>query len=352
VRLTINQKYKLGQLFWTAAGGVVAGFLYTLAEDGWQLFHLVNGTAGGFLIAVSVALLELFVFSGKLRRIPFISIFILRVVVYFLLAFAVTFNLFVFSRTLRYNLSYREVLQSDEFRTYLTNEYHLVLAFCFLAIVLGVFTLQMTRKLGLSDLWAFVTGKYRTPKKESRIFMFLSLGESDTIISKTGNLNYHNFINDFIFDISNTILIHQGKIVHYMEDEIVIVWSIRNGTKNANCVRTYFDLCHEIVGYFEYYHTKYGVLPRPKCAIHAGNVIRAEIGEIKSEISFFGDVVNSTSRILSEAVRKEVDILVSQQVMEIIQLPIHYQAKNQGVFTLKGKHHPIQLYSLHLQDDE
>jgi adenylate cyclase len=209
----------------------------------------------------------------------------------------------------------------------------------------------MSRKLGFSNLVALVTGKYRSPRRENRIFMFISLGGIDGIIRKTGNMELHNFINDFIHDISDTILIYKGKIVHYMEDEIVVSWRIKSGIKNANCIRTYFHLCHEIVGHFEEYHSKYGLLPKPKCAIHTGTAIKAEIGEIKSEISYFGDVINTTSRILHEGVKKGIDILVSQSVMEIIQIPTYFKIQARGSFTLRGKKNSISLFSLHISKE-
>lgn len=346
MKLTINQKYKLRQFIFIAVSGLLAGFLYAFIEDGWNIFSLINGTVAGFIIGTSVAALELFVFGGSLRKIPFISIFILRVSIYQLLAFLVTFNLFVLARTFRYGLSYTGVLRSEEFQTYLSDRYHLVLVFCFLIISLVVFTLQMVRKLGFTDLLAFLTGKYHTPKREMRIFMFLSLGGSDRINNKTGNLEYHNFINDFLFDIGNSIRIHRGRVVHYKEDEVVIVWSVKAGIDNANCVRTYFHLTHAIETHSGYYNSRYGVVPKPKCAVHSGNVIRAEIGEVRSEISFFGDVVNSTSRILQEGVKRGINILVSEPLMNMIQLPDGYRVTSQGAFVPRGKRNQIQLYAI------
>ena len=332
--------------------GTLTGFVYALIEDGWRFFQLVNGTVAGLVIGVTVSLLELFLFAGRLRRIPFTHVFGLRVFIYFMLAVAITFSLFLFSRGIRFNLGYKAVLNSEEFQSYLNNEYPLVLFFCFLAITTGVFILQMARKLGVENLFAFVTGKYLTPKRERRIFMFLSLEGVDNIIEQTGNLEFHNFLNDFIHDISDTIRIHKGYIVHYMEDQIVITWKIKAGAENANCLRTYFQICFDTIENYEYYHTQYGFLPKPKCAIHSGVAIRAEIGEIKSEIAFFGDVLNTTSRILYETIRKGVDILVSQSVMELVQVPIHYKVESAGSFTPRGRSKSIQLYYVHLRHDE
>lgn len=349
--LTLNQKYKLKQFAWISVVATCIGFLYTLIEDGWNLAALINGSIAGCVIGIVVAYLELFVFTSKLRRASFIYLFLLRIAIYFVIALAITFNLFLLSRAIRYNLSYSEAFYSNEFQTYLKTEYHLVLVFIFIAIASSVFCLQMARKLGVENMIAFITGKYRTPKKESRIFMFIRIEGIEEMIRKSGDLAFHNFLNDFIHNISEVIMLHKGNIVHYMDDQIVLSWTIQAGIENANCIRTYFEICQEIKEGFEYYYTQYGVLPRPKCALHSGIAIRAEIGEIKSEIAYFGDVLNTTSRILFEGKKINEDIVLSEKVEQLVKIPVYYRKKAVESFTPRGKKQSIQLYSLQPRHD-
>ena len=267
------------------------------------------------------------------------------------MAFFITFGVFVLSRMIQFDLSVYGVLNSEEFQDYLLNSYYLVLIVCFCVIILCVFTLQMLRKLGFANMLSIISGKYRSPRREDRIFMFISLGGIEKIISTTGNMEYHNFINDFIYDISDSIRIHKGTITQYMEDEIMVTWNYKNGIKNANCIRTYFHLRQVILGHLEFFHSKYGLIPKPVCAIHAGTVIQAEIGELKSEISYFGDVVNSTSRILHESIHKGIEVLVSQSVINILQIPVFYETQKQGSFTPRGKKKSLQLYSVGLRQE-
>ena len=302
--LSIKQKYNIRQFLWVLGLGIVVGFLYPLVNDGWNQLDLINGTTAGLIIGALVAYLELFVFTSKLRRASFIHLFLLRVAIYMVIAFSVTLILFVTSRVILFELSFREVWYSNEFQSYLNTEYHLVLAFIFLVIFLVVFGLQLSRRLGIEDIIGFISGKYRTPKKEQRIFMFLQL-DTNVFIKKSDELTFHKFLNDIIHNISDIIRLYKGKIVHYMDDQIVLVWTIRHGTQKASCVRTYFHICKEIANNAGHYQKHYGIMPSIRCALHCGTAVRAEIGEIKSEIAYFGDVLNTTSRILMKGKKNQ-----------------------------------------------
>ena len=53
------------------------------------------------------------------------------------------------------------------------------------------FVFQMNAKFGQGTLWKIITGKYRRPKEENRIFMFVDLNSSTTIAERLGAKNYH-----------------------------------------------------------------------------------------------------------------------------------------------------------------
>ena len=344
--LTINQKYRLRQFAWIATLGVLAGFVFALIEDGWQAFPLLNGALAGLIIGLVVASLELFLFSGKLRRSSFLNLFGLRVIIYFLLALVVTFNIFMLSRALRYDISYAQVYQTEEFQSYLSNQYHLVLTFSLVLIAITVFALQMANKLGFNNLIGFITGKYRTPRKQKRILMFLGLEDIPGIGHQIGNLGLHKFINDFLHDIAIPVQVHGGKVVHYMEGEVVIYWKPRSGVYKANCLNTFFDILERLKKRHSYYLEQHNVVPIPKCAVHLGTVIRAEVGEIKSEISFFGDTVNTTSRMLGACMNQQLDMLISGELKNLIDHPPNLKIQDQGQLSFKGKEQTMRMYSV------
>ena len=127
--------------------------------------------------------------------------------------------------------------------------------------------------------------------------MFLDLDASSALAETLGDLKYHQFLNEFYYDIADEIVDAYGEIYQYVGDEVVITWKMKRGLESGNCLRPYFQILGKIEKVKQKYIDKFGAYPRFKAAVHCGQVIAAQIGDIKSEIVFHGDVVNTTSRI-------------------------------------------------------
>jgi len=82
--------------------------------------------------------------------------------------------------------------------------------------------MQINRLIGGRIFLSFFTGRYHKPIEEDRIFMFLDLKSSTAIAEKIGHINFHKFINDFLFTISEAIISNRGEIYKYVGDEIII----------------------------------------------------------------------------------------------------------------------------------
>ena len=64
--------------------------------------------------------------------------------------------------------------------------------------------------------------------------MFLDLKSSTTIAEKIGHINFHKFINDFLFTISEAIISSKGEIYKYVGDEVIITWKMKEGLKGVH----------------------------------------------------------------------------------------------------------------------
>lgn len=62
----------------------------------------------------------------------------------------------------------------------------------------------------------------------------------------------------------------------------------------------------------EKYIDTYGLVPEFKAGIHCGKVTTGEIGVIKKEILFTGDVLNTSARIQGNCNPLGVNILISE----------------------------------------
>ena len=96
----------------------------------------------------------------------------------------------------------------------------------------------------------------------------------------------------------------------------------------------------------KYYVSKFGVLPQFKAGINAGVVTVAEIGNLKREIAYHGDVVNTASRLRSACNEFEKEILASEYVVRNIDENYNYKIEEIGEVNLKGKKNAIKVFSI------
>jgi adenylate cyclase len=94
------------------------------------------------------------------------------------------------------------------------------------------------------------------------------------------------------------------------------------------------------------YLEKYGVVPQFKAGIHAGRVIVTSIGKLKKEIVYHGDVLNTTSRIEGKCNELKQDLLISDDMLNIIQRSEDLVVEEKGEIALKGKKNKLGLYGI------
>jgi adenylate cyclase len=234
----------------------------------------------------------------------------------------------------------------EAYLLYLLNPIHLKnTIFWSMIVALTQFILQVDNKFGKGILWKFIIGKYKNPVQEKRVFMFLDLKSSTSIAEQLGNKQYHEFLRDFFKDITNAIIFNKGEIYQYVGDEVVISWEYEHGIEGASCLKCFYDMKKSVANVAYAYKEKYGVIPKFKAGIHSGNVIAGEIGIMKREITFSGDVLNTTARIQSMCNKLGADILLSDELADEL-ADFDYKLKPVGLIALKGKRKEMALSTI------
>lgn len=228
----------------------------------------------------------------------------------------------------------------EAFNLVLLSNYIYWLVVTFLTILF----LFIRDKFGPITFINFLKGKYLRPKREERIFMFMDLKSSTAIAERLGEERYFNFLNDTFSIATPGILITQGEIYQYVGDEIVISWLVKNGVNRANCIRCYYEIIKLLEDKSVYFNETYGTQPIFKAGLHFGHVITGEMGIVKREIVYSGDVLNTASRIQSLCNEMNTDILISNNLMKQIDLKfLEKEFKSVGNITLRGKQQKIEL---------
>ena len=313
----------------------------------FQLIAENNLTYASVLIGLPLGLffglLELFIFplaEIRFRKWPFTKIFIFKAVVYTTVIYIVTITI----ATIDGLLTGRQLM---EIRPYFFSTGQLVLVLYTLVIFsLLLFILQVNQLLGDGVLWKFILGKYHRPREEERIFMFLDMKSSTAIAEKLGHVRFYTLLNEVFHEISKPVLLTKAEIYQYVGDEIVLTWELNQGLENANCLKTFFMFRDNLLQRADHYKQLFGVQPEFKAGLHCGKVISAQIGDLKREIVYNGDVVNTTSRIQSECNTYQKEFLVSGLLLQKLNVNGEYHSERIDTVTFRGKEKEVELYSI------
>ena len=93
-----------------------------------------------------------------------------------------------------------------------------------------------------------------------------------------------------------------------------------------------------------YFEETYGVVPSFRAAIHTGPVTTGEIGALKKEIFFTGDVLNVTARIQKLCKPLQQEIIISEALAEQL-APKGLQLEPLGDMELEGRKKPVELFA-------
>jgi adenylate cyclase len=211
---------------------------------------------------------------------------------------------------------------------------------------LGLFVLQISDKFGQGILINFLIGKYHQPKVENRIFLFMDLKASTTIAEKLGHIKYSQLIQDCYYDLTDVVIKYQAQIYQYVGDEVILTWEKDNGLKENNCLNVFFAYNKFIKRKGEYYSKKYGLIPEFKAGLNIGEITVAEVGELKKELAYHGDVLNTAARIQAKCNEFQKRLLISESIKILLESQSEFKFELIKNVQLKGKEEFINIYDV------
>ena len=176
--------------------------------------------------------------------------------------------------------------------------------------------------------------------------MFLDLRGSTSIAEKLGEESYFLLIQELFREVTPAILENRGQIYQYVGDEIVISWPLKAGLNQGRCINCFLEIEKMLRGKATYFQEKYGHQPTFKAGLHYGYVMAGEVGVVKREITFSGDVLNTTARIQSKCNELGVNVLISEKLIKALPVNIQTAAQMLGTFSLRGKEVQIAVYTV------
>ncbi|MBT8380069.1 MAG: adenylate/guanylate cyclase domain-containing protein [Ignavibacteria bacterium] len=217
-------------------------------------------------------------------------------------------------------------------------------------IVIITFIKQMNNKFGPGILIPMFLGRFRKPRIEERIFLFMDLKDSTTYAEKLGHLKFSEMIQDCFLDVNKVIPPFNAEIYQYVGDEVVLSWSSIEGLRKMNCIKFFFAFQRNLQKRKDYYEMKYGFLPQFKSGANLGTVTVAEVGDFKREIAYHGDTVNTAARIQSVCNTYSRSFIISENLKNKIEWEDSFSTEFIDSIKLKGKELEIKLYSVTTND--
>ncbi|WP_043748019.1 adenylate/guanylate cyclase domain-containing protein [Methylobacterium nodulans] len=190
-------------------------------------------------------------------------------------------------------------------------------------------------------------GRYHRPISEERIFLFLDVSGSTRFAEQHGDLAAQQYLGQIFSALAMPVHRSCGSIDDYIGDMALVSWTIAQGTRDAACLRCVFDFAATLAESAAIWQARFGQVPGFRAALHCGSVVTAEIGLERHKIAYFGDTVNTTSRLEALAKTLGVPVLVSADLLDRIgDLPDDLVADDLGRHAIRGRNEPLMVAAI------
>ena len=233
MQLTARQREFVRIAGWVLPVSITLGavFGHFQAQNG-SVWGYVQGAVTATVISCTILLLEFAVFSRTrntlARRMPFLLYLMLRSLGYL----AVILMGLTLSAWLLRESAERPLIERGGV------VFSLVLSLGF-NLLIGVNDL-----LGQGVLFNFVAGRYRRPRVEDRVLLFIDMKSSTVIAERLGEAGFLDFLNRFVADVTETIVAQQ--FTNMSATRSSSLGQLAAGLRDAHCVHACFDALEQL----------------------------------------------------------------------------------------------------------
>jgi adenylate cyclase len=309
----------------------------------WYIhLEIISGT---ILFGIFFLMIDHFTDQTSIRRKSFGQIILIKSLLYIFMVtvvFTAVYGLFYFLRIGPFEHP-ENLIKIINIRMIIT-----WIIFFIFSILFLTFIIQINKKIGPGNLLKLITGKYHKPRDEQRIFLFIDLKNSTSIAEKLGHNRYSQLLQNCYHDLTEYVINYKADIYQYVGDEVVLSWNEKQGLDSLNSIKLYYAYKNKLEKRKDYYLKKFDVLPEFKGGMDAGIVTVAEVGDLKREIAYHGDVLNTAARIQDKCREYGKDLLISENLAIKINNSNGFVKNYIGNVILKGKKKSVNIYSIEL----
>lgn len=258
-------------------------------DPGIYLFATLAVTALGCLVGA----IELLYLSRRLTSVSLGAKLLGKTLFYAALLAAVTLVTFPIGAAMEMDTGLMDERVWERLRGFLISKTSLSNGVQLLtSLVASLFYAEISEHMGPHVLTNFLTGRYHTPKEERRVFLFSDMKSSTTIAERLGHARYFELLRAYYDALAAAIVDHGGEVYQYIGDEVVVSWPEAVGLRDAGCIRCVLQMKRDLHQRADWFEDRFGVVPDFKAGLQVGAVTTGEVGALKREIVFTGDVLN------------------------------------------------------------
>ena len=306
-------------------------------------FALLEIAIQGVLFGILFGLINLLVDSTKIRRKSFGAIFFLKSILYFVAVMISQTVVYVIFHI--FSLVPVEMMQNMPDHVSVRFAISMTVYFIFVIMFITLI-LQVNRKFGYGVMFTMLMGKYHKPRIEQRIFMFLDMKDSTGNAERLGHYDYSRLIQSCLHDLTDLIIRYKAQVYQYVGDEVVLSWPTKRGMKDLNCINLFYAFEQRLNDRQNYYEKNYHAIPKFKAGLDEGSITVTEVGDIKREIAYHGDVLHTAARLEKMCNELEKKLLITQNLMSHFPAESGFDKEFMGEFQLRGKEHKEKVYGI------
>lgn len=324
-----------------ASAVVSAYFGYAVAPaDEPPLHGVIQGILTSVLIATPITLFEVrrarMNALGWMRRLPLAGYFLVKVAFYcIVIVAALILSRLLMSIGTRQFVIFDPIFQNSVF-------------FAIGMSVFGNLIVETGRLLGFGTLKNLLVGRYARPRSEQKVFLLIDMKDSTGLAEKLGAIRFHELLNAFFRDVADAAMECDAEIHKYVGDEVILTWPAGSARQEGDCLACPFLARQNIARNAARYRDRFGAVPAFRAALHCGEIVAGEIGDVRREIAYVGDTLNVAARLLEASKHLRRDVLVSIDLLASVRLPPELEAAPLPTLAIRGRDAPLEIAALDL----
>ncbi|MEM7484323.1 MAG: adenylate/guanylate cyclase domain-containing protein [Bacteroidota bacterium] len=311
----------------------------------WQLLIITNvGLVFTSLVALTYK--KLLVYLVKMR-LPNVLRLIINIGASVVTFFISSFGLFIVHFVVSQYYGFSEAIQSAVTVISSTIFGSLIAFFAFISALMFFISNLERRSGNLSKLISQSFGDSVKPILVKRGFMFIDLNDSTRLAEELGSIQYAFLLRNCFRILNELVGRSSFDIYQYVGDEAVITWDANSPKVDQKAIELFIDYKSHLEENAEYFEKSFETIPKFKCAIHTGEVVKSEIGGDVKHLVYHGDVLNAASRLLGHCRSLKTDCIITKvSILDKEALDGKYDLQFETANNLKGKTEQIECYTI------